>query len=107
VALVAAFLPSLTIVLTTGETPLRRGLLIVTAAGVLVAGSLLRLQAPVVVGGITLGVAALHELAVVSTAALLWTVMALGGAVLIGLGANYEKRRRELQRLRGALGRLR
>ena len=107
VALVAAFLPSLTIVLTTGETPLRRGLLIVAAAAVLIVGSVLRLQAPVVVGGITLGVAALHELAVVSTAALLWTVMALVGAVLIGLGANYEKRRRELQRLRGALGRMR
>jgi hypothetical protein len=61
----------------------------------------------VVVGGITLGVAALHELAVVSTAALLWTVMALVGVVLIGLGANYEKRRRELQKLRGALGRMR
>jgi len=107
VALVAAFLPSLAIVLTTGETPLRRGVLIVTAAAVLIVGSLRRLQAPVVVGGITLGVAALHELAVVSTAALLWTVMALVGAVLIGLGANYEKRRRELQKLRGALGRMR
>jgi 7,8-dihydro-6-hydroxymethylpterin-pyrophosphokinase len=33
--------------------------------------------------------------------------MALLGAVLIGLGANYEKRRRELQKLRGALSRLR
>jgi hypothetical protein len=107
VALVAAFVPSLAIVLSTGETPLRRGLLIVAAAAVLIAGSLRRLQAPVVVGGVTLGVAALHELAVVSTAALLWTIIALVGAVLIGLGANYEKRRRELQRLRGALGRLR
>jgi len=29
------------------------------------------------------------------------------GVVLIGLGANYEKRRRELQKLRGALGRMR
>ncbi len=107
VALVAAFLPSLAIVLTTGETPVRRGVLIVAAAAVLIAGSLLRLQAPVVIGGVTLGVAALHELAVVSTAALLWTVIALVGAALIGLGANYEKRRREIQRLRGALGRLR
>jgi hypothetical protein len=107
VALAAALIPSLVIVLATGETPLRRGLLIVAAAGVLVAGSLLRLQAPVVVGGVTLSVAALHELAVVSTTALLWTVIALVGAALIGLGANYEKRRRELQRLRGALGRLR
>jgi hypothetical protein len=107
VALVSAFVPSLAIVLATGLTPLRRGLLIVAAAAVLVVGAVRRQQAPVVIGGATLAVAALHELAVVSTAALLWTVMALVGAVLVGLGANYEKRRRELQRLRGALGRMR
>jgi hypothetical protein len=33
--------------------------------------------------------------------------MALVGGLLVGLGANFEKRRRDLQRLRGALGRLR
>jgi hypothetical protein len=44
---------------------------------------------------------------VVSTAALLWTVMALVGAGLVALGANFEKRRQDLLRLRGALGRLR
>jgi hypothetical protein len=70
-------------------------------------GSWRRQQAPVVVGGVALAVAALHELAVVSTTALLWTIMALVGAVLVGLGANFEKRRRDIQRLRGALGRLR
>ena len=66
-----------------------------------------RQQAPVVIGSSVLIVAALHELAVLSTAALLWTVMALVGAVLIGLGANFEKRRRDIMRLRGAFGRLR
>ncbi|WP_203915766.1 SCO7613 C-terminal domain-containing membrane protein [Rugosimonospora africana] len=107
VALVAAFLPSLVIVLTTNETPTRRGVLIVGAAATVVFGSWRRQQAPVVVGGVALAVAALHELAVVSTTALLWTIMALVGAVLVGLGANFEKRRRDIQRLRGALGRLR
>jgi hypothetical protein len=107
VALVAAFLPSLVIVLMTNETPLRRGVIIVGAAATVVFGSWRRQQAPVVVGGVTLAVAALHELAAVSTTALLWTIMALVGAVLVGLGANFEKRRRDLQRLRGALGRLR
>ncbi len=107
VALVAAFLPSLAIVLMTNETPTRRGVLIVGAAATVVFGSWRRQQAPVVVGGVALAVAALHELAVVSTTALLWTIMALVGAVLVGLGANFEKRRRDIQRLRGALGRLR
>jgi hypothetical protein len=107
VALVAAFLPSLAIVLSTGQTPLRRGLLIVAAAGIVVFGAVRRQQAPVVVGGVVLAIAALNELAAVSTAALLWTVMALVGGVLVGLGANYEKRRRDISRLRGALGKLR
>lgn len=107
IALVAAFLPSLTIVLTTGQTPLRRALLIVAAATTVALGAWRRQQAPVVVGGVVLAVAALHELAVVSTVALLWTVMALVGAALVALGANFEKRRQDLIRLRGALGRLR
>jgi hypothetical protein len=81
--------------------------LIVASAATVVFGAVRRQQAPVVVGGVVLAIAALHELAVVSTAALLWTVMAIVGAALVGLGANYEKRRRDLQRLRGALGRLR
>jgi hypothetical protein len=107
IALAAAFIPSLALVLATGETPLRRGVLIVASAATVVFGAVRRQQAPVVVGGVVLAIAALHELAVVSTAALLWTVMAIVGAALVGLGANYEKRRRDLQRLRGALGRLR
>ena len=107
IALVAAFLPSLAIVLATGQTPLRRALLIIAAAITVGLGAWRRQQAPVVVGGVALAVAALHELAVVSTAALLWTVMAFVGAGLVALGANFEKRRRDLMRLRGALGRLR
>jgi hypothetical protein len=107
VALAAALLPSLAIVLATGQTPLRRALLIVAAAATVAIGARSRQQAPVVVGGVVLTAASLHELAVLSTTALLWTVMALVGGLLVGLGANFEKRRRDLQRLRGALGRLR
>jgi hypothetical protein len=107
IALVAAFLPSLAIVLATGQTPARRSLLIVAAAVTVALGAWRRQQAPVVVGGVVLAVAALHELAVLSTTALLWTVMSLVGAGLVALGANFEKRRRDLGRLRGALGRLR
>jgi hypothetical protein len=107
IALVAAFLPSLAIVLVTGQTPLRRGVLIVAAATTVALGAWRRQQAPVVVGGVVLTIASLHELAVLSTAALLWTVMAFVGAGLVTLGANFEKRRRDILRLRGALGRLR
>jgi len=107
VALLAGFLPSLAIVLSTGQTPTRRALLIVAAAATVVWGAARREQAPVVIGAGALIIATLHELAVLSTAALLWTVMALVGAALVGLGANFEKRRRDLMRLRGAFGRLR
>ncbi|HEX6498040.1 MAG TPA: permease [Micromonosporaceae bacterium] len=107
VALLAAFLPSLAIVFATGETPLRRGLLIVGAAATVVYGALTRRQAPLIVGGAVTAIAALHELALLSRTALLWTVLALVGGALVSLGANYEKRRRNIERLRGALGRLR
>src|SRR5262249_32178983 len=107
VALAAAFLPSLAIVLSTGQTPLRRALLIVGAAATVAYGSMRRQQAPVVVGGVVLTVAALYEVAVLSTVALLLVVMGLVGVMLVSLGANYEKRRRNIQRLRGAIGRLR
>jgi hypothetical protein len=107
VALVAAFVPSLAIVLATGQTPLRRAVLILAAAATVALGSIRRQQAPVMVGSVVLTVAALHELAVLSTALLLWTLIGLVGALLVGLGANFEKRRRDIGRLRGALGRLR
>jgi hypothetical protein len=98
-ALLAGFLPSLAIVLYTGQTPARRALLIVFAAATVAGGAWRRQQAPVVIGSSVLIVAALHELAVLSTAAVLWTVMALVGALLISLGANFEKRRRDIMRL--------
>jgi hypothetical protein len=107
VALLSAFVPSLAIVLSSGQTPLRRALLIVGAAATVAYGSMRRQQAPVVVGGVVLAIAALYEVAVLSAVALLLVVMGLVGVALVGLGANYEKRRRNIQRLRGAIGRLR
>jgi hypothetical protein len=81
--------------------------LIVAAAVTVVIGARTRQQAPLVVGAIALTIAALNELATLSTTVLLWTVMALVGIGLVALGANFEKRRNDLLRLRGALGRLR
>ena len=107
VALAAGFLPSLAIVLATGQTPLRRALLIVGTALTVAYGALRGQQAPVFVGGVVLVVAALYEVAVLSAVALLLVLMGLVGIGLVGLGANYEKRRHNLDRIRGAIGRLR
>jgi hypothetical protein len=99
VALTAALGPSLAITIATGETPLRRTLLLVAAAAVTIFGALRRQQAPVIIGGITLLGATINELSRYSTTALILALMAIIAAVLIGVGASYEKRRRNLQRV--------
>ncbi|HEY7174031.1 MAG TPA: hypothetical protein VH442_03855, partial [Micromonosporaceae bacterium] len=99
VALTAALGPSLAISIATGETLLRRTLLLVAAAGVTVFGAIRRQQAPVIIGAVTLLGATINELSRYSTTALILVLMAIIAAVLIGVGANYEKRRRNLQRV--------
>ena len=102
-ALGAAFGPTLAIVLATDTSPLRRILLLLGAVATLIAGSVARQRAPVVVGSVVTAVAALHEIITVSV----WLIFIPIGILLVGLGATYEKRRRDLQRLRGALNRMR
>lgn len=108
-ALVAAFLPSLTNVLFTDEppgAPLRRLLVFIGALAVVVVGSVRRRQAPVVVGGVVLILVALHEIALVWDLVDRWIPIALGGLLLLGLAITYERRRRDVARLRAALGRM-
>ncbi len=106
-ALLAAFLPSLaTIVFTEGE-PLRRFLLGVGALAVVVAGSVRRQQAPVVVGGVVLALVALHELVLFWDRLPRWVPLAVGGLLLVGLATTYERRRRDLARLRESVSRMR
>src|SRR5690606_3693470 len=102
-ALGAAFVPTLALVLTTETTPARRILLLLGAVATLIAGSRARQRASVVVGSVVTAVAALNELVTVSV----WLIFIPIGILLVALGANYEKRRRDIQRLRGALGRMR
>jgi len=102
-ALVAAFVPTLAIVLVTDAAPARRILLVLGAVAVLIIGSISRQRAPVVVGGVVTTIAAIHELIAVSE----WFIFIPIGVLLVALGATYEKRRRDLQRLRGALNRMR
>ncbi|MFF8698734.1 SCO7613 C-terminal domain-containing membrane protein [Streptomyces albidoflavus] len=90
----------------------QRPLLLGAAAlAVTVTGAVRRLQAPLLLGGGTLALVALHELAPhvaqVFDALPRWSVPALAGLLLLALGATYEQRLRDARRLREHLGRMR
>ncbi|MET7469784.1 hypothetical protein ABZU22_07185 [Micromonospora sp. NPDC005222] len=103
----AAFLPSLVSVLFSGEPqPWRRLALGVAALAVVLGGAARRWQAPVVLGAATLVPLTLHELARGWDLMPRWIFLGVGGLLLIGLAATYERRRRDLVRLRDAVARL-
>ncbi|MGC4897512.1 SCO7613 C-terminal domain-containing membrane protein [Micromonospora sp. DT31] len=103
----AALLPSLVSVLVAGEPqPWRRLALGAAALVVVLGGAVRRWQAPVVLGAVTLVPLALHELARGWDLVPRWIFLGLGGLLLIGLAATYERRRRDLARLREAVVRL-
>ncbi|MEU6144796.1 hypothetical protein ABZ848_31140 [Streptomyces sp. NPDC047081] len=88
-----------------------RPLLLGTAALLItLLGARHRLQAPLVLGGSVLVLDALHELApylVQMTDALpRWAPPALAGFLLLALGATYERRIRDVRRVREVLGRM-
>jgi hypothetical protein len=102
-ALVAAFAPTLTIVLVTDASPIRRVLLLVAAVLTVALGSVRRHKAPVTIGAAVTVLAAANELVVVGRYLPLWILLllfTLTGGLLISLGATYERRRR----FRGAFG---
>jgi len=99
-ALLAAFLPSLATILGTEGDPMRRFLLGAGALAVVVLGSVWRQQAPVVIGGATLALVALHEIVLVWDRLPRWIPLAIGGLILVGIAMTYERRRRDLTRLR-------
>ncbi|MEU4624559.1 hypothetical protein AB0G04_31875 [Actinoplanes sp. NPDC023801] len=108
-ALAAAFLPTLAVIAnSTAEEPhyLRRLLLGVGALLVLLAGARARLQAPVVTGGGTLLLVALHELIQFWDLLPRWVPLAVGGLLLVGIATTMEQRRRDLARLRAAITRM-
>ncbi|PZF85063.1 SCO7613 C-terminal domain-containing membrane protein, partial [Micromonospora deserti] len=105
--LAAALLPSLASVLAASDPqPWRRLLLGAAALGAVLLGAARRWQAPVLLAGATLALLALHELARSWDLLPRWIFLAVGGFALIGLAATYERRRRDLARLRAAVGRM-
>lgn len=98
-ALVAAFVPTLAIVLATDSSMLRQVLLLLGAVAVLVFGSISRQQAPVIVGAAVTAIAAVHALFSLGP----WLVLIPVGLVLLVLGASNERRRRTQDRLQMAL----
>jgi hypothetical protein len=103
--LAAALLPSLAAVLVAGGQVERRLLLGAGAVLIVLVGAHRRWQAPVVAGGLTLVVLTIHELAVWDVLPR-WAYLAGGGLVLIAVAMTYERRLRDLRRVRGALGRM-
>jgi hypothetical protein len=74
---------------------------------VVLVGARRRLRAPVLTGGAVLVVLALRETAAVWDLIPRWAPLALAGLVLVTLATTYERRRRDLARLREALGHMR
>ncbi|WP_443060352.1 SCO7613 C-terminal domain-containing membrane protein [Streptomyces sp. NBC_00459] len=68
------------------------------------------LRAPLLLGGTVLSLDALHELAPyivqVTEALPRWVLPALAGILLLGLGATYEQRIRDVRRARDLLGKM-
>ncbi|MET8906872.1 permease [Micromonospora sp. NPDC004551] len=98
-ALVAAFVPTLAIVLATESSMLRQVLLLLGAVAVLIFGSMSQQQAPVIVGATVTAIAAVHALVSLGP----WLVLIPVGFVLLVLGASNERRRRAQERLQAAL----
>ncbi|MGV9771907.1 SCO7613 C-terminal domain-containing membrane protein [Streptosporangium sp. NPDC003464] len=108
--LASSLVPSV-IALLAGAGWIRPLLLGAVSLAVLLAGARFRLQAPALLGGLTLAVVALHELApwIAQIVVMVprWVPMAAGGLLLVVLGATYEARLGDVRRLRAAVSRMR
>jgi hypothetical protein len=104
-ALAAALLPSLAAVLIE-PTITRRLLLGAGSLLVVILGAVWRKQAPVVLGGLTLLAVAAHELVLIWQLVPAWAPLGVGGLLLVALAITYERRLRDLARLRDTVSRM-
>jgi hypothetical protein len=108
--LALGLLPSLAGTFELPENALRTALLAAAALAVTLAGARRRLRAPLLAGGGTLVVLALHELGpgVLAWVGGLprWVPIAVAGVLLLVVGGTYERRLRDLRRLRESVGRM-
>ena len=105
-ALVAAFGPSLALILVETDSPTGRIRLAGIAVGavlVVVLGGRARRQAPVLVGGVTLLVTAGRALVLLGQKVQWWILFGALGLVLVWVGATYERRRHDMRRLSARL----
>ncbi len=80
--------------------PYRALVVLVAGAAVVLVGAQQRLRAPLVIGGSAAAVEAVHLLAPYAAALPRWVVLASAGALLLGVGATYEQRLRDVNRIR-------
>jgi len=106
-ALLAGFGPSVASGLLGEGDPVRRLALGVAGVAVVLVGARWRLRAPFVVGGGVLVLVAFHEMVLVWDLVPRWAPLAVGGLALVAVATTYERRRRDLDRLRGAVARMR
>lgn len=92
-----AFGPSLALAL--GEAPGVRPLILpIVALAVVVLGSVLRKQAPVMIGAIVIALVGLDFLATLASDLPRWIPFTLAGLLLLALGADFERNRDRAQR---------
>jgi hypothetical protein len=102
--LVAALGPSLVVVVaTTTPQPARQAWVLLAGVAALIAGSRLGQRAPLIIGSVVTAAAALHLLSLAGP----WLLLIPIGVLLLILGANRERRQRDLERIRGAYSRMR
>ncbi|MFI5843466.1 SCO7613 C-terminal domain-containing membrane protein [Catenuloplanes sp. NPDC051500] len=102
-ALIAAFLPTLVLVISRETTGVRQIALLLGALVCLIIGSRWQQQAPLVIGAVVTTIATLHF--IVTMVSAWWVLLPVGGVLLL-LGANNENRRRAMA-FRGNIGRMR
>ncbi|WP_250030709.1 SCO7613 C-terminal domain-containing membrane protein [Paractinoplanes maris] len=105
-ALAVALVPHLVLIFIEDGEHLRRLLLGVACVAIVATGVLVRLRAPVVLGGGVLVVLALDEIAELWDLIPRWIPLAVAGLVLVVLATTLERRRRDLNRFRTALQRM-